>query len=194
MSTNPISWAVPTDGRPLVADFATSTIPEGRIRVLRDLGQKLPPDTVCDYQGLPTVEPEDFYGHPDGTHRGFLMPLGGERFGHKGYALGLLAECFSTLMSGDETGEPAGRGNNLSLLALRADPDYTTRASQLIDYMKSATPVDASRPVRVPGEPEFLHAEYTTNFAFSEQSWRRLHELAHEKTVPMPPRVGDHGR
>ena len=39
LGTNPIAYAVPTGGDPLVADFATSVAPEGKIRFSRNEGK-----------------------------------------------------------------------------------------------------------------------------------------------------------
>jgi uncharacterized oxidoreductase len=36
LGTNPIAYAVPTDGDPVLSDFATSVLPEGKVRAARN--------------------------------------------------------------------------------------------------------------------------------------------------------------
>ena len=186
MSTNPISWAIPVAGtRPLVADFSTSVMPEGRIRVLQAAGKPIPPDVIGDYQGNPTQDAAALYGTPPWPAPGFLLPLGGAHAGHKGYALGLMAESFATLMTGDDASSPE-RGNNLAIFAVRGDPALPERASRMVDYMKSAEPVDPARPVLVPGDPEIAHAARASMLDIAGPTWRALCELAITAQVAIP--------
>ena len=144
MSTNPISWAAPTAVEPLVADFSTTSVPEGKIRLWRDTARAVPPDTLCDATGRMSSDPEDLYSDPPG----FLLPLGGERFGHKGSALALLAEVAAILLSGDATDNADDRGNNLALLAVRGAPDLADRVSDTVRYRRRVT---RSAPSSCPG-------------------------------------------
>lgn len=190
MSTNPISWAVPTDGDPLVADFSTSTMPEGRIRVLQAAGKPVPADVICDAEGRPTSDPDDFYGRPPGVHAGFLLPLGGLAFGHKGYALGLLAECFATLLAGDDTGSSDDRGNNLAILAIRGDSGLPDRATRMVEYMRSARPTDRDRPVLVPGDVERATRATSRTVRIQASTWIALSETATAAGVALPSPLG----
>lgn len=154
-STNPIAWAAPRPGGVISADFSTSTVPEGKIRVLHGAGQPAPVDTIADAEGRITTDTALFYGGVDGNPApGTLLPLGGALSGHKGYALALLSECMSTVLAGDRSDVGEGRGNNLALLAIRGDSGLTDRIGDLEAYVKSSRPVDPERPVMVPGEPE----------------------------------------
>ncbi|GIT30031.1 MAG: hypothetical protein Ct9H300mP1_20770 [Planctomycetaceae bacterium] len=71
LATNPIAYAFPTDGDPILADFSTSVTPEGKIRVYRNRGESLPEGWVQDAEGQPTTDPDRFYGPP----RGGILPL-----------------------------------------------------------------------------------------------------------------------
>src|SRR5438105_6803529 len=99
LATNPIAFAIPNGPTPVVADFSTSAMPEGKLRVARNVGGRLPPGVLQDPFGNATDDPGVLYGQPRGT----LLPLGGPTFGHKGYALAILVEAMSTLLAGDET-------------------------------------------------------------------------------------------
>ena len=98
LSTNPIAFAFPTKSEPIVADFSTSAVPEGVVRRLHELGLPVPEGAVQDPAGRPTTDADVLYSTPPGT----ILPLGGSRFGHKGFALGLLVEVLATLLAGDE--------------------------------------------------------------------------------------------
>ena len=182
MSTNPISWAAPTDGEPLVADFSTTSVPEGKIRLWRDTGREVPPDALCDADGRMSSNPEDLYSDPPG----FLLPLGGERFGHKGSALALLAEMAATVLAGDAIDDAEGRGQNLALLAIRGAPDMADRVSETIRYLRTSAPRDPRRPVLMPGELEQRAAAGATSVELGEASWRRLAAVAADCGVATP--------
>ena len=62
LGTNPMSFAAPTGGDPIVVDFSTSALPEGKVRFLRDTGEKLPPHSLVDRRGDPSTDPGDLYG------------------------------------------------------------------------------------------------------------------------------------
>ena len=183
MSTNPISWAAPTAVEPVVADFSTTSVPEGKIRLWRDTARAVPPDTLCDATGRMSSDPEDLYSDPPG----FLLPLGGERFGHKGSALALLAEVAATLLSGDATDDADDRGNNLALLAVRGAPDLADRVSDTVRYLRSSAPRDPQRPVLMPGEIEQKAAAGATSVELGEASWQRLAAVAVDCGVAAPP-------
>ena len=66
LATNPIAYAVPTGGDPVVADFSTSVAPEGKIRFYRNEGKTVPDGWILDADGNATNDPNAFYGPPRG--------------------------------------------------------------------------------------------------------------------------------
>lgn len=155
LSTNPIAWAAPTLDGVISADFSTSAVPEGRIRVFNGAGRPAPPDTICDSEGMPTTDTSRFYGVPEeGIAPGALLPLGGPLFGHKGYSLALMSELMSTTLAGDLTSVADGRANNLAILAIASDERLPERSSDMAAYMKSSRPRVDNAEVLMPGEPE----------------------------------------
>jgi LDH2 family malate/lactate/ureidoglycolate dehydrogenase len=150
LATNPISFACPTGGDPVVADFSTSTLPEGVVRRLRDIGEPAPPGSLQDAAGVPTRDPHVLYDDPRGT----ILPLGGEAFGHKGYALGLLVETMTTVLGGEDPADGGRFGNDLTLLAVAADDATAASAAALVRYLRTTPPARPDRPVLVPGDPE----------------------------------------
>lgn len=94
LSTNPLSFSFPTaEEPPFLLDMATSIAPFNRVEMMMQAGESIPLGWGLDEQGHPTTDP--------GALR-HLFPLGGsrEQGGHKGFALALLVEILSAVLSG----------------------------------------------------------------------------------------------
>ena len=118
-TTNPIAMGIPVDGSgPVVLDFATSAIAEGKVRVARNKGVAVPPDCLLDAAGRPTTDPSQLYTDPPGS----LVPFGGATSGHKGGALWLLVDLLAGgLTGGGCSRPPEGTGALLQQHALDRD-------------------------------------------------------------------------
>ena len=182
LATNPIAFGFPGDRGPVVADFSTSTVPEGAVRRLRELGLAAPEGSLQDPDGIATTDPSVLYRDPPGT----IRPLGGETFGHKGYALGLLVEVMTTVLAGEYAGDTSRFGNNLTLLVLAGDERVAAAGSALAAYVRSSRPADATRPVLLPGEPERRARDRGTDVDVDLPVWNALVALAHRHSVPIP--------
>jgi len=92
MGTNPLAWAVPraVGSSPVCLDIATSAVAEGKLRVAWARGAAVPPDAIVDADGMPSVNPADFY------EGGALLPFGA----HKGSGLGILAQLLGVGLAG----------------------------------------------------------------------------------------------
>ncbi len=159
-STNPIAIGVPIEGaEPVILDFATSAVAEGKVRVARNKGTFLQPDCLLDADGAPTIDPNDLYADP----RGALLPFGGAITGHKGGGLWLMADLLAGALSAggcSRTPETPPRlsSNMLSIAidpATFADqPAFVAEIKRYAAFVKSAKPRDPKAPVMLPGEPE----------------------------------------
>ena len=172
-ATNPIAYAAPTMHEPIVADFSTSAVPEGRVRLLAATSSELKPGILQDASGLGTIDPSALYANPPGT----LLPLGGPDFGYKGTALGLLVELMATTLAGESTDDPSRVGNSVTLLGVKVGGAFRARATNLVDYVKSSAPRDPARPVLVPGEPE-QRARQAAAISVPDQVLESLAQLA----------------
>ena len=77
--TNPYSFSAPLKGlKPLLVDFASTTIPWNKVMRARNNKTKLDKDLALDKNGNMTTNPDKAVS---------LFPLGGELFGHKGFGL-----------------------------------------------------------------------------------------------------------
>ena len=141
--TNPIAFAVPTaSGPPIVADFSTSVTAEGRVRLAHQNGQRVPPGWIVDAAGNPTDDPAALY------EGGAILPAGG----HKGSALGLLAEILGGLVAGAGCAAlGTDPGNGLALLTLHPAPEGV---DALVEAVRAVPPAPGFDRVRAPGDPE----------------------------------------
>src|SRR6185312_12479209 len=99
LSANPIAMGVPVTGAaPIIVDISTCAIAEGKIRVAFNKGVDVPKGCIIDPQGEPTTDPKVFYGDPPGA----ILPFGG----HKGYALGVMAELLAGALTGNGCTKP----------------------------------------------------------------------------------------
>jgi hydroxycarboxylate dehydrogenase B len=155
LSTNPIAFAVPMPGgRPLLMDFATSAVAEGKLKVARNKGAKLPEGWILDKEGAPSVDPHDFY---DG---GFLLPVGAQDTGHKGYGLSIMVETLGGLLSGTGAamlGTPAANG--IFFLALspecfRPREEFLADVRKLVDALHNTPTREGFEQVLIPGDLE----------------------------------------
>jgi LDH2 family malate/lactate/ureidoglycolate dehydrogenase len=156
LGTNPFAMAFPSEEEgPILSDFATSVAAEGKLRVYRARGHKLPDGWVLDKEGRPSNNPNDFY---DG---GAILPVGGS-VGHKGYCLAFMTDLFGSLLSRD--GFPPKPGdqqlsNSSLFLALdieRFAPLATVKSevSSMVNYVKETPPAEGFDQILYPGEKE----------------------------------------
>ncbi len=162
LSPNPIAFAMPSGGPwPVMVDITTSVFPEGKVRVAQYAGKQLPDGVIVDADGNPTTDPSSFYGPPPGA----LLPLGGI-VGHKGFALGIVAELLAGALSGaGVTGkEREETGNGVYFQAINIDAllpydDFIQTVQEQIAWVKSARPQPGVSEVLFPGEPEYRTAQ-----------------------------------
>ena len=159
-STNPIAIGVPIEGsEPIILDFATSAVAEGKVRVARNKGTFLPPDCLLNAEGAATTNPHDLYDDP----RGALLPFGAAVTGHKGGGLWLMADLLAGALSAGGCSRwpetpPRLCSNMLSIVidpvAFADQPAFVAEVRRYADFVKSARPRDREVPVMLPGEPE----------------------------------------
>lgn len=170
LGTNPIAIAIPAGKEPpFVADFATTTVANGKLEILQREGREAPPGWVQDKEGKPSTRSDEL------KHGGALLPLGGDPIhgSHKGYCLGAVVDILSAVLSGANygpwvppfvsylplPGETPGRGIGHFLGAIRIDgfrpaDEYKQYMDQWIGRFRNAAPADGCDKVLIPGDPE----------------------------------------
>jgi uncharacterized oxidoreductase len=155
--TNPFCAGVPLSGRdPVILDFATSVIAQGKTRVALNKGELVPPGCLIDNQGHPTQEPRFSVIPPFGA----LLAFGS----HKGYGLALMCELLGGALSAGMTqGDDDGTRRRVlnGMFSVLVDPAALTdraaferEALSFLDWVRASPPREGFEAVRVAGEPE----------------------------------------
>ena len=154
LSANPIAAGVPVKGgSPIILDISTSAVAEGKIRVAFNKGVPVPDGSIIDAAGRATNDPKVFYGTPPGA----ILPFGG----HKGYALGIVAEMLAGALTGNRCTTPNVTRLSNGMLTILIDPTFFQEEDELsqevkrfIAFVKSSETTAASGEILMPGEPE----------------------------------------
>jgi LDH2 family malate/lactate/ureidoglycolate dehydrogenase len=151
LSTNPVALAFPAPGGPVIADFSTSAISNGRTWQMIGKGARAPVPLYLDKEGNPTTDPEVF------RHGGSVQPAGREDEGYKGFALSLWHEAL-TAAAGGRTHQPGMEGTQnfsitfVSPAVLSSREAYEREIGGFLAYVKSSRPRPGSPGVILPGE------------------------------------------
>jgi len=163
-STAPCCIGIPRpDEDPLVLDFATSVVAEGKVLVASQGGKKLPADALITPQGEMSSDPHVLYGdyQPAGP-RNYRQGTGAIRaFGdHKGSGLALMCELIGGALTGTGASMEGRRFAN-GMFSVYVDPTvidpeafFPGEVARYVAFVKSARPVAPDGEVLVPGEPE----------------------------------------
>jgi LDH2 family malate/lactate/ureidoglycolate dehydrogenase len=194
LCTNPMAMAFPAEGDgPILADFATSVAAEGKIRVYRARGEKLPNDWILDKEGRASNDPNDFY---DG---GCVLPIGGT-VGHKGFALAFMTDILSGILSrGGFAGNPTTQFSNATLiLALDIErfvplADAAAEAAKAAEFVVNTPLAEGSDGIMYPGQKETKNRKERgkTGVDIEQETWQQILDLIHEfkleeKLSPLP--------
>jgi LDH2 family malate/lactate/ureidoglycolate dehydrogenase len=197
LATNPLAWAAPTAGRPMLLDMSTSMTPEGKVRTALHAGEQLPEGRILDADGLPTTDPAAFYGEGEGPPQGTILPFGGD-LGFRGFGLGLLVEVLGASIAGVELGdaEPDEAGNipyinGFSLLAIDSGAvtgdaaGFSTLTEELKTYITGSPPAPGHEEVILPGEREFrmLDQRRRNGVPLPAETCRLINEVAEKVGV-----------
>ena len=155
--TNPFCAGVPLTGRPpVILDFATSMIAQGKTRVAMNKGEQVAPGCLIDDHGRPTQDPRFSVVPPFGA----LLTFGG----HKGFGLAVMCELLGgALASGmtqrdDDASQRRVLNGMFSVLidpaALTDRSAFEAEAQAFIDWVKASPPREGFDDIRIAGEPE----------------------------------------
>jgi hydroxycarboxylate dehydrogenase B len=178
--TNPLCIAMPgpAPDRPIIADMATSRIAMGKVRVARNKGEQIMPDTLLDEAGNPTTDPNVMYRRP----RGALMTFGE----HKGYALAFICEMLAGAVTGSGTMRPERQDAESvtnGMLEIVIDPARLTDQAWMKDeiaamagYITASPPRRESEPVLIPGDPERANRarRLQAGVPIDDETWREI--------------------
>jgi LDH2 family malate/lactate/ureidoglycolate dehydrogenase len=154
--TNPIAASFPAGTSPIVkVDLATSIVARGNIIAANKKKVPIPEGWALSSAGKPTLDPAE-------ALRGTVLTMAG----HKGYALALMVETFSGILSGAAVGSEIGsmykdldRRQNVghffclfNIAAFLPAEQFTTRMQKMIERLKGIKRRPGVKEILIPGE------------------------------------------
>tara|TARA_Y100001934_G_C12361109_1_gene780812 strand:+ start:1539 stop:2663 length:1125 start_codon:yes stop_codon:yes gene_type:complete len=186
--TSPFCAGFPeTDGEPVILDFATSLVAEGKALVALRGGTPLPDGAIITPEGEPTSDPSPLYGELDDNQ--VPSPYSGPgalcSFGlHKGSGLNFFMEMMGGALTGSGTAGALGDDKRravcngmlsvyLAVEFFHEDDWLAREVRAYIEFVKSSRPTETGGEVLIPGEKERrIMAERTVSgLPISGQAW-----------------------
>jgi LDH2 family malate/lactate/ureidoglycolate dehydrogenase len=151
LGTNPFAWSAPGGpAGPVVLDFSTAGVAEGKLRLAFAAGSMVAPGLIIDADGKPTTDPADFYAG------GALLPFGG----HKGSGMSIVIELLGGLLTGMGASfapnYAGGNGTVILALDVAAFVDPGEFDADAADFRATLEAAGGGRPgdVLMPGDVE----------------------------------------
>ncbi|MGG5811307.1 malate/lactate/ureidoglycolate dehydrogenase [Falsiroseomonas sp. CW058] len=199
-STAPFSVGVPLPGRPLVLDFATSLVAEGKVLVASNGGKALPADALIEPDGRLSGDPHTLYGEYGQT--GPRNPANGagaiRAFGeHKGSGLAFMCEMLAGALTGGGTSGPVEARGRIAngMLSFYVSPrhfgteaEFHATGRAYVDWVLASNPASPGEPVLAPGDREAAtRAERLANgVPLTPDTWASILAVARQLGVPAP--------
>ncbi len=191
--TNPIAASFPTGkGFHVKVDLATSLVARGNIIAAQKRGEPIPEGWALDPDGNPTTD-------AGRALLGTVLTMGG----HKGYALAVMVEVLSSVLSGAAVGSHIGSmyknldrtqdiGHFFCLLDIEAFIDvaeFKRRMDVMIDEIKGCRKRPGVDEILVPGErsSRTVAENMRAGLQLDAATLKELRELCDEFDVPFPP-------
>lgn len=190
LTTNPMAFGIPTSGTPMLIDMSTSLASNALFNGYAARNERLPDEWLLDAEGNPTDDPKVLSARPPGT----ILPLGGLRFGYKGFGLGLLVEALALGLPGHgraQKPDAFGQGVFIQVMdpAVFAGREaFQKEVDHLVALCRASRPRPGTDGVRVPGERALASmAEQNTNgVQVSDGTRQRLEPWLQKTGVDFP--------
>ena len=166
--TNPLCIGVPQPGAPpLLLDFATSMVAEGKVLVASNGGKPIPHGALIGPDGALSSDPRTLYGpientsvRDPGNGDGALRAFGD----HKGSGIAFMCEILAGCLAGSPTAGPipgAKRGGIMNgMVSIYLDPQhfgaagFAEAARGFAEHVRASRPATPGGEVLVPGDAE----------------------------------------
>lgn len=181
--TNPVCIGIPLPGEPpFLLDMATSAVAQGKLRVARNKGVKIPPGWLIDDNGNPTDDPR----------WGVIQPFGAMlTFGeHKGYGLAVACELLGGALTGggvtDYENKTQRRVLN-GMLSILIDPQrlgtmeaFARDTRSFLKWLRESRPAPGRDRVRIAGEPEreYRAKREREGIPVDQETWNEIRAAA----------------
>jgi uncharacterized oxidoreductase len=186
-STAPHAIGVPMQGRePLILDFATSIVAEGKILVASQGGTPVPEGALIQADGTLSSDPHVLYGDytPTGPRNNKSGPGAIRAFGdHKGSGLAFMCEILGGSLTGTGAADPNRARWANGMLSFYVDPSrldtdafFPADVARYVAFVKSSRPAVPASEVLVPGEPEVRarHRRRNDGIPLSDDAWMAI--------------------
>ncbi len=191
MTPNPIAMGYPGTPNPVLVDLCASITTTSMTRQKHARGELFEHPWLLDALGAPTRDPAVL---EHSTQRGSLQLMGGPEYGHKGFGLSLMVEALSQGLSGEgrKNGPKRWGGSTfvqvISPEAFSGADAFAEQMDYLSERCRSNKPVDASKPVRMPGDQAArgIAAAQRDGIAFDGATWSALTHWADKLGVALP--------
>lgn len=200
LSTAPFAAGVPQPaGPPVILDFATSAVAEGKALVAARGGKALPAGSLIGADGQPSNDPAVLYGNteagrsPDPNRGPGALRTMGE---HKGSGLAIMIELLGGALTGNGTAGPGPRPFANGMLSVFMDVArfddlgvYAEEVRRYVDFIRNTRPIDAAQPVLVPGDRErqMEDERRRSGLPLAQASWQDIVEAARRTGVDCTP-------
>jgi uncharacterized oxidoreductase len=193
LGTNPVSFAIPAGKeKPIVVDYATAAVAEGKIRAAFLRGDKIPDGWILDKDGKPSTNPADLFEPPlppvQVKIAGAQLPMAG----HKGFGLGLVVDILGGALTGAGCDGDVKMGNGVFLEAINVDSfiplkNYQATVDKLIRDIKASPKAPGVTEILMPGEPELKAAEKRSRdgIPIPDATWAGIVNVAKELRVDL---------
>lgn len=162
LGTNPLAFGFPRKNKkPIIADMATSVVARGKILLAAKKGTAIPDTWALDENGKPTTDAQ-------AAAKGFVLPMAGP----KGYALSLIIDCLSGVLTGAAFAGAVGAykndgvNANIGHLFIVMKPDvfvdeveYENRIEEFCAEIRMTEKADGVEQIYMPGEREQILEE-----------------------------------
>jgi len=159
LGTNPLAAVIPVpDSDPIIIDMATSVVAKSKFKEYKNEGKTLPEGWALDKEGNPTRDPDEGMS-------GLVLPMAG----FKGYAISMLIDIFSGVLSGaaylDKVGRfysEEGGSMNVGFYMTVIDPvvvcgeDFNKEIKEYAERVKTSKAAEG-REVVLPGEDRITY-------------------------------------
>lgn len=153
LTPNPFAMGIPTNDVPILIDISCSITTNSMSSKLQEQNKNFPGKWAQDANGVATDDPSVLLG----VNKGGLLPLGGQEYGHKGFALAIMVEAYSQGLAGyGRADEPTGSQTNVFIQVI--DPEafagieqFKRQTSHLVNSCLESDPINPNKPVRLPG-------------------------------------------
>ena len=152
LGTNPMGFAFPTAGDPLIFDIGTASTMWGEVLLYSLLDKHFPQGIGVDSEGLSTTSAKEIA-------KGGVLPFGG----HKGFGLSLMVQAMGVLAGAKNA---AGNVIDNGFLFIALDPgllmpreEFYSQVSEMVSQLKSLPRQPGVESIRIPSERAFAERE-----------------------------------